>query len=170
MIVVLYIPSQLIWRVKIKLGQKVALACSLCLTAVIIIFTVTRASGLVWQGKIDVVWEVYFQIVAAEVGLILVSTTAFRALFVSRAARNQHSPQKGPSSWVRSKYFFRNLLDPRRWMSKYSKDTTEGQKDASTKGGCDGELPSIPGATMTGMNTFIKDRGEIVDSDIESSV
>ena len=156
---------------KIKLGQKVALACSLCLTAVIIIITVTRASGLVWQGKIDVVWEVYFQIVATEVGLILVSTTAFRALFVSRAAaRNQHSPQKGPTSWVKSKRFLRYLLDPRRWMSKYSKDMTGSQKDASTKGGCDGELPSIPGATMTGMKTFINHRGEIVDSDVESSM
>ena len=63
----------------------------------------------------------------------------------------------------------RNLLDPRRWMSKYSKDVTGGQKDATTKGGCDGELPSIPGATMTGINTFINHGGEVVDSDIESS-
>ena len=169
MVIVLYIPCQLIWRVKIKLGQKVALACSLCLTAVIIIFTVTRASGLVWQGKIDVIWEVYFQTIPAEVGLILVSTTAFRALFVSRAARNQHSPQKGPSPWVKSSYFLRNLLDPRRWMSKHSKDTAGGQGDATTKGGFHGELPSIPGATMTGMNTFINHRGEAVEPDIEFS-
>ena len=154
---------------KIKFSQKVALACSLCLTAVVIIFTVTRVSGLVWQGKIDFVWTLYFQVVPAEVGLILVSMTAFRALFVSRAARNQHLPQKGPSSWVKSRYFLRTLLDPRQWTSKHSKDVAGDQKDATTKGGFNGELPSIPGATMTGMNTFVNHRGEAVESDVEFS-
>lgn len=152
---------------KIKLSQKVVLACSLCLTAVLIIFTVIRASGLVWHGKIDVVWEEYFLIVPAEVGLILVSMTAFRAVFVSRAARNQHLPLKGPSSWLKSRYFLRNLLDPRRWMSRYSKDMAEDQKDATTKGVFNEKLPSIPGATMTGINTFINHRGEAVESDTE---
>ena len=68
-----------------------------------IIITVTRASGLEWQDKLDVLWEVYFQFVAAKVGLILVAMTAFRALFVSRAARNQESPQKYPSLWAKDK-------------------------------------------------------------------
>ncbi len=77
-----------------------------------IIFTVIRAGGLDWQDKLDVVWEVYFQIVAAEVGLILVSITAFRALFVSRAAREQHSPQKHPSLLGKSKDILRKVLDP----------------------------------------------------------
>ena len=131
--------------------------------------TVTRASGLVWHGKIDIVWEVYFQIVPAEVGLILVSMTAFRALFVSRAARNQHLPQKGPSSSVKSRYFLSSLLNPRQWTSKHSKDVAGDQKDATTKGRFNGEPPSIPGATMTGMNTFVNHRGEAVESDIEFS-
>ena len=168
-IAVLYIPFQLIWKVQIKLSQKLTLACSLCLTTIVIIFTVTRASGLEWQDKLDVLWEVYFQIVAAEVGLILVSMTAFRALFVSRAARNQHSPQKGPSVWVKSRYFLRNLIDPRRWISKYSNDISGGQKVDNTKGGFNGELPSIPGATMTGINTFINRQGEEAKSEIEFS-
>lgn len=163
--VVLYIPFQLIWRVKIELRQKLTLACSLCLTVIVIIFTVTRASGLEWRDKLDVLWEIYFQIVAAEVGLILVAMTAFRALFVSRAARNQHSPQKHPSFWVKSKLALRRLLDPRRWMSKYSKDITGGQEHDTTKDGFDGKLPSIPGATMTGVNTFINHQGEEVDHD-----
>ena len=159
-IAVLYIPFQLIWKVRIKLSQKLTLACSLCLTTVVIVFTVTRASGLEWQDKLDVLWEVYFQIVAAEVGLILVSMTAFRALFVSRAARNQQSPRKGPSGWLKSRYFLRNLIDPRRWLSKNSKDMIGGQNDDIVKDGIKGELPSIPGATMTGMNTFINRQGE----------
>lgn len=140
--------------------QKVTLACSLCLTVVVIAFTVTRASGLEWQGKLDVLWEVYFQMVAAEVGLILVATTAFRALFVSRPGQNQHSPQKNPSFWVKSKLTLRSLLDPRRWMSKYSKDMAGGQELDATKDGFDGRLPGVPGASMTGMHTFINHSGE----------
>lgn len=166
-IAVLYIPFQLIWKVNIKLSQKLTLACSLCLTTIVIIFTVTRASGLDWQDKLDVLWEVYFQIVAAEVGLILVSMTAFRALFVSRAARNQHSRQKSPSVWVKSRYFLRNLIDPRRRISKYSNDMTGSQKADNMNVGFGGELPTIPGATMTGMNTFINRQGEEAKSEIE---
>ena len=143
--------------------QKFTLACSLCLTVIVIIFTVTRASGLEWQDKLDVLWEVYFQIVAAEVGLILVSMTAFRALFVSRATRNQHSPQKYPSLLVKSKNMLRKLRDPRRWMSKHSKDMTGGHTHDNeiSKDGFNGMLPSIPGAKMTGINTFINHQGEI---------
>ena len=169
MVVVLFIPCRLIWQVKIKLGQKAALACTLCLTAVVIMFTLTRAGGLVWLGSIDGVWEVFFQVVPAELGLILVSMTSFRALFVSRAARNQHSPQKGPSVWVRTRCLLRNLVDPRRWMSKYSKDTTGGQRDDTMKGGFSGQFPSIPGATMTGIQTFINCQGEEAKSETEFS-
>lgn len=151
---------------KIKLVQKLALACSLCLTVVVIIFTVTRASGLEWQDKLDVLWEVYFQIVAAEVGLILVAMTAFRALFVSRTAQEQQSPRKHPSFWVKSQYALKRLLDPRRWMSNYSKDVTGGQKHVTTNDGPNGKLPSIPGAAMIGMHTFIYHQGEAAKSDI----
>ena len=154
---------------KIKFIQKLTLACSLCLTIVVIIFTVTRASGLEWQSKLDVLWEVYFQIVAAEVGLILASMTAFRALFVSRTARNQDSPPKHPSYWVKSKSALTRLLDPRRWMSKYSKNTTGGRNHDNTKDGFDGGLPSIPGAAMTGVTTFIRHHGEVAKSETELS-
>ena len=144
------------------MSQKFTLACSLCLTVVVIIFTVTRASGLEWQSKLDVLWEVYFQIVAAEVGLILVSTTAFRALYVSGAARNQQLPQKYPSLLIRSKDVLRKILDPRRWTSRQSKDMAGGNAsdNAIAKDGFDGKLPSIPGATMTGINTYIEHHGE----------
>lgn len=163
---VLYIPVQLIWKVKIKRGQKLTLACSLCLTAVVVVFTITRASGLEWQGKLDVLWEVYFQIVAAEVGLILVSMTAFRALFVSRAAKHQHSPPKALSLWWCGKISLKKLLDPCQWTSKPPRDTHAQPKHASTEDGFD--LPNIPGGTMTGIRTFINDQGQHRWSDVET--
>lgn len=168
-ITVLYIPLQLIWRVRIKLNQKLALACSLCLTVIVVIFTVTRASGLEWQDKLDVLWEVYFQIVAAEIGLILVAMTSFRALFVSRTARNKLSPEKHTSFWAEGKLALRRLLDPRRWRSKHTEDMTRGQEPGNPNFGFDGKLPSIPGATMTGINTFINHQGEAAKSEIEFS-
>ena len=149
------------------MSQKLTLACSLCLTTIVIIFTVTRASGLQWQHKLDFLWEVYFQVVAAEVGLILVSMTAFRALFVSRAARNQHPPHRGPSVWLKSRCYLRHHIDPRRWMSKHSEDMNGGQTDDIVKGGINGELPRIPGAAMTRMNAFISRQGEEAKSEIE---
>ncbi|KAG7008132.1 hypothetical protein G7Y79_00007g022570 [Physcia stellaris] len=162
-LLILYIPFQLIWKVKIKMLQKLTLACSLCLTVVVIVFTVTRASGLEWKGNLDVLWEVYFQIVAAEVGLILVSMTAFRQLFVSRTARNQQSPPKSPSFWMRSRNAMRRLLDPRKWTSGYSKGSSHGQKHGNEKVAVDfnDRLPSVPGATMTGVQTFINHQGDI---------
>ncbi|KAL8725053.1 MAG: hypothetical protein Q9181_006557 [Wetmoreana brouardii] len=163
-LLILYIPFQLIWKVKIKMIQKLTLACSLCLTVVVIIFTVTRASGLEWQDKLDVLWEVYFQIVAAEVGLILVALTAFRALFVSRAASKQHSPPKRPAYWVKSKLALRRLLGPRRWTTRYPTDMDGVRQHRDPEDGLDPQLPSIPGATMTGMQTFINHQGEMANA------
>ncbi|KAL8699331.1 MAG: hypothetical protein Q9201_006060 [Fulgogasparrea decipioides] len=163
-LLILYILFQLIWKVKIKMIQKLTLACSLCLTVVVIIFTVTRASGLEWQDKLDVLWEVYFQIIAAEVGLILVALTAFRALFVSRAASKQHSPPKRPTYWVKSKLAFRRLLGLRRWTTKYPTDTARVRKRCDPEDDIDAQFPTIPGATMTGMETFINHQGEVASA------
>ncbi|KAL8934631.1 MAG: hypothetical protein Q9216_005806 [Gyalolechia sp. 2 TL-2023] len=170
MAAVLYIPVQLIWQVKLKLIQKFTLACSLCLTVVVIIFTVTRASGLEWQGKLDVLWEVYFQIVAAEAGLILVSMTAFRALFVSRSHRKQQSPPKSPIFLTKSIGTLKRTLNPRRWASKRSKDTSNRPKDNNAQQGFEEKLPNNPGATMSGMRTIVDDQGVTTKGDAELSV
>jgi hypothetical protein len=72
---------------KVRRRQKVALACSLCLTFVIIALTIVRASRLRhWSGVPDPTWAAYWCFIPALMGLILTSATALRALFVSRAA------------------------------------------------------------------------------------
>ena len=150
--------------------QKITLACSLCLTIVVIAFTITRASGLEWKGNLDMLWEVYFQIVAAEVGLILVSMTAFRQLFVSRIARNQRSPAKPPTFWPRSRAAIRKILDFRRWTSGYS-EGSNGEQHGHVKknNGFDERLPGIPGGTMTGVQAFIEHQGGVTKSSSKSS-
>ncbi|KAF2233027.1 hypothetical protein EV356DRAFT_449217, partial [Viridothelium virens] len=81
---ILIIPAYLIWRIRIRWTQKVALACSLCLTIVTIVFTVVRAVGMQYHGKLDAIWVNFWQLTAAEVGIILTAITAFRVLFVAR--------------------------------------------------------------------------------------
>ncbi|KAL8730555.1 MAG: hypothetical protein Q9166_004009 [cf. Caloplaca sp. 2 TL-2023] len=154
-------------------GMKVAVSAEpqdIGQSTVVIIFTVTRASGLEWQGKLDVLWEVYFQIVAAEVGLILVSVTAFRALFVSRNKAKQHSPGKTPSFLTKSYRALKRILDPRQWLTSYSKDIGAGQGHGKAKDDFEGKLPNIPRGTMTGVQTFVNDQGMTTQGDAELSV
>ena len=146
--------------------QKLTLACCLCLTVVVIAFTITRAGGIGWQGNFDLVWEVYFMIVGTEVGLILASMTAFRQLFVFRSARKHRSPAKSSTFWPRSRAAMRKVVDLRRWTSGYSKDSCGEQQPQSEQhpSDFDERLPSIPGGTMTGVRTFIEHQGGTTQS------
>ena len=80
---------RLIWKVQIKWTQKLALTVSLCLTVVMVALTITRVSGLKFKGNFDTIWETYWLILSAEVGIVLTSVAAFRAFFVSRTNRNR---------------------------------------------------------------------------------
>lgn len=71
--------------------QKLALSTSLCLTIILIALSITRASGLVWKGKMDYVWEFYWIIMSANMGVVLASASAFRAFFVAQK-NNKTSP------------------------------------------------------------------------------
>lgn len=136
-----------------------------------VVFTITRASGLEWKGNLDVLWEVYFQIIAAEVGLILVAVTAFRQLFVSQINQNRRAPPKSPPFWTGAVNTMRGLLDPRRWTSSYSgyRNGPQGRGSERKPKGLFGRLPDISGATMTGVRTFIDEQGEQTGPSTHSS-
>ena len=86
---VLYIPVRLIWIIQIKWTQKLALTISFCLTVLMVVLTITRISGLKFKGNIDTIWETYWLILSAEVGIVLTSVATFRAFFVFHSNRNQ---------------------------------------------------------------------------------
>ena len=156
--IVVYIPIHLIVRIQIRWTQKLALACSLCLTLVMIIITVIRASGIQWHNKLDFIWEVYWQTMAAEIGLILTAVSAFRTLFVARVKERRKRSTEGKTSlWTRSKGLFMRLLSPLTWHSKSSSARSggSGRKEVDDAVG----FPSIPGGTMTGIRTFINGQG-----------
>jgi len=159
---ILAIPIRLIWVIRIQWSQKVILSFSLCLTIVVIVLALIRASGLVTRGQasdmsqsgpiLDVVWELYWQFLSTDVGLVLTASTAVRTLFVVKSQNNESIlPQ-----WAKRVY--RGLTSPRYWRSKRSSGGSEGPSNRSNTQHYD--LPAIPSATMTGIRTFINGGGK----------
>ncbi|KAF2759740.1 hypothetical protein EJ05DRAFT_484655 [Pseudovirgaria hyperparasitica] len=106
-VLILAIPVKLIWKVRIKWTQKVGLGLSLCLLIFVIIATIIRGSGLEAKGMIDIIWQTYWLLVCAQIGLFMTSATAFRTFFVAvshpKALRwpgRTRTTQDRSSSWV----------------------------------------------------------------------
>ncbi|KAL8883856.1 MAG: hypothetical protein Q9192_006980 [Flavoplaca navasiana] len=161
-LLILFIPIKLIWKVQIKWTQKVPLVLSLCLTGIMILVTITRIAGIYFHGQIDIVWESYFLIVAAEVGVILASISTYRALFVAhRKATIKKAKYSGPGSSP-NRQILRRLLDFSPWRSRAGGQSTPGSGTASHFD--TGALPSIPRAQMTGVWTLINGQGQRMDT------
>ena len=157
---VLFIPCRLIWKIKIKWSQKLALALSLCLTILTILCTVIRIAGIHTGHNIksiDSVWETYWQFIAANVALIMTAATAFRTFFISSSGNREVPSSESNEPWyAKGRRFVRSLLDPSSWRSKRS---TKNTSDESS-GNRSFELPlQVPRATLTGIRTFIHGQG-----------
>jgi hypothetical protein len=152
-IVVLVIPVILIWQIRVTWTQKLALSFTLCLTIVMVIITVARIAGLKWRGKLDSVWETYFIVIAAEIGLSLVAISAFRALYVSKNKDRHVNKTITSFGWYNKG---RTALWRVITMTTGKTPSTEVEMDK--KG--DGFLKDdIPHGTMTGMRSFIDANG-----------
>ena len=107
---VLVIPIKLVWGLRLKWSKKAAIAATLCLTVLVMIITVIRVATIVPEDKIDLVWGVYWHIIAAEVCVIMAGCMTFRVFFVARNKRGSpHSPRS--LHWYhQSRDFFRRYL------------------------------------------------------------
>ncbi|CAI6340010.1 unnamed protein product [Periconia digitata] len=154
---ILVIPIVLIWKIRISWKQKIALSFTLCLTVVMIAITITRITGLQWKGKLDLVWEIFFIAIAAEIGLSLVAITAFRALYVSKS-KSRHVPGAiSTFNWYhKGKSFMLGVF------SNIGGNSARGKSEShEMHGKTDDDLGDpIPNATMTGMRTFIDQNGK----------
>jgi len=81
----LVIPVIIIWKIRIRLAQKIAISLTLCLTTVMIAISIVRIAMLERNGKLDLALGTYLIAIEAETGLTLVAATAFRTLYVSKA-------------------------------------------------------------------------------------
>ena len=100
-----------------------------------IMIAIIRISGFV---NFDMVWVIFWHQVEGAVAIIMVSITAFRSLLGIQALKAREK-KKMERSWF--------LHRPRLLARYFKKDTHEESKSQ--------QLPSIPGATLTGMRTFI---------------
>ena len=141
------------------MSQKLALALSLCLSVVMIIVTIIRASGLLLANgsSVDVIWEVYWQYVEASVAVIMASLTAFRSFFVVRSARVQ-SPAKD-SSYTGRLALVKRMFSPRTWRRTSEEQRGFEVSNEELREVPKDPLPKIPRPVMTGLHTFIRGRG-----------
>ena len=131
------IPIILLWRVKIKRSQKMLLGVFLCLSICMIVIAIVRISGLqIFQRRIDVHWALFWQEMEATIAVIMVSITAVRSLLGLKVRKSR---EKRARVWSdRGKLLFGK-----------AKEYSESELN-------DHQLPSIPGATLTGMRTLIR--------------
>ena len=130
------IPVLLLWNVKVKRTQKTLLGVFLCLSITMIIIAIIRVSRLRLDSKsYDDQWALFFKYVEASVSVITVSITAFRSLLGLKALKSRKK-----RAWYS---YWQTAL--RRKGHKSSESELNGDN-----------LPSIPGATLTGMRTFIR--------------
>ena len=170
MLLVLVIPIYLIWKIKLGFKQKFWLSVSLCLTVVMIIFTIVRVSGVLTpSGKLDTLWDDFWNIISAEVGLIMTSATAFRVLYSSKTSTEGHKrasilDKSWISTFIRSsERMIIRAVQPRSRNSHGSAklydltgdlDLSEHRKDLPRV-----ELCTLPRAHMTGLRTAVGNAG-----------
>lgn len=97
-----------------------------------VVCALTRMSAYRLRGVIDLTWQIFWQHVEGSVALMMASVTTFRTAFVAVGGKRNEKKEKIPSYTVRQ-----------RVLAKL-------KKAAEIDG-----LPSVPGATMTGLRTFI---------------
>ena len=129
---VLFIPVNILWRVKMQAEQKLGLAAFLCLQILMIIIAIVRISGFIYHSAFDEGWVYLWQQIEACVAISTISLTAFRVMFVANSSRREPSPWQ-LSSRIRRRFFKKN-------------------SQASSTGDID---VSIPGGTITGLRTII---------------
>lgn len=138
-LMIIALPIRLLWSVRIKLRQKIILGIFLSLNVFMAITACVRVAGLSFRGRYDELWFLVWQHIEACVAVAMVSLTAFRSAFISSDLLQR---QKN--------------LAKRQWYSSplqtFRRKKASEQNDSEAILG----LPSIPGGTVTGMQTFIE--------------
>ena len=126
---VISIPVLLLRQVRISLRRKILLGAILSLSIFMIVTSIIRISaGNIIDGQIDTTWAIFWLQAEAAIAVMVVSVSAFRALFVVDGSKSRNVPQQSPS-W-------------RRWLRSRSRTANDG-------------LPSVPSPTTTGVRTLI---------------
>jgi hypothetical protein len=129
--------------------QKAALGVFLCLSLVMVAFSITRVSHIRGASGVDVPWVFFWQFAEASVAVLMGSLTAFRTLLVAeREKRWSPSPAGASPGQGGAKVGVFNTFRQRVRLLGKSRSDLESQDE--------GGLPEIPGPMMTGLRTYIR--------------
>ena len=144
-LMILSLPIYLLYQIKLKPRQKIGIGSFLCLSVFMIIIAIIRISRV--HAADFEVWACFWQQIEGCVAVLMVSLTAFRTLFVGKhASASDQQKAKADSTYRRRLWFL---------------------KKPSQNGNGDGKVHvsvPVPGATMTGLRTFIRGEPESDDS------
>ena len=108
-----------------------------------------RSAGETIDGNtgttIDVQWSVFWHLIEASVAVTVVSLTAFRSLYGIKTLQQEQKNKKRDQPWLAS--YRKNMFNRRK-----QRRIDEFGNPILTE---HDSLPSIPGATLTGMRTVI---------------
>ncbi len=91
------IPILLLWNVQISIRRKLILGGILCLSVFMIIIAIVRIStGRNAKGQVDTAWVIFWLQAEACVALMVVSVSAFRALFMAQKASRYNQYRDSP--------------------------------------------------------------------------
>ena len=107
-----------------------------------IIIASVRILGLTINNTYIAIWGIFWHQAEAAIAIIMVSTTAFRSLLGLKA-------RKAQKKTVVRRYW---IAHRPQLLARHFKKATEDESESE-------QLPSIPGATLTGMRTFIDGEG-----------
>ncbi|OTB13843.1 hypothetical protein K445DRAFT_13548 [Daldinia sp. EC12] len=144
-ILIASIPIIVLHLARIRNSQKISLGLFLCLSLVMVCFSIVRVSGVRGELGLDVPWKLFWQYVEASVAVTMGSLTVFRSL-LTLPTRNSDEERRNRVEVVglRSHEHF----SCRMRLLRLRKEHLDLESQNS--------LPDIPGATMTGMRTFIR--------------
>lgn len=156
------IPIIILYKAQLKLSTKFGLCAFLCLSIFMCFCSLIRIGGYTWHHTTDLTWSLFWQQLEASTAVSMASITVFRSIFVASNRRLEEGQERSPLA----AYFHK--LRQRFWSTRSIEyDDSQDRKRQSPW-----RLPTIPGATITGIRTFIGGgkRGEMKNTGLASEL
>ena len=132
---VISIPTLVLWKATMGVRQKISLSAFLIMNVWLIIIAIVRVSLFKRGNTFDLTWTLFFQFLEPNVAIVAACFTAFRSIFVNSSIKVR-KPDRPPYSLRRR--LFRSHPPNHQPLD---------------------DLPTIPGATLTGVRTQIWNNG-----------
>ena len=146
---VVAVPVCLLWKVKIRLSQKIILGTFLCLSVCMFALSLVRIIGGTHGGHtgpiLDFEWLTFWLVVEASVAVTVVSLTAFRSLYGIKTIQRQQKDKKRQQDLASYRRYLLSRRQQQRRVDEFG-DPIPGEGSL---------LPSIPSATISGLRSAI---------------